>query len=173
MTTGISFDFVISEKDLESKLWALDTALNPIAIAGFLGAEVDPYIRTRARQRFRDEGDDVSGKWAPLHEATWQWRSNIPGISPEHPINRRTGELEEYVTQSRSDVNYHGVGAVLKMPGDRPTGELKDKVTTAQAGRADPNTQPRPVIGMNERDLTAVMTLLFLYIAKASQRRKP
>ena len=59
------------------------------------------------------------------------------------------------------------------MPGKRPTGELKDKVTTAQSGRADPNTQARPVIGMNERDLTAVMTMLFLYIAAASKRRKP
>ena len=172
MTVDLSFDYVIDERDVESKLWALDTALNPIAIAGFLGAQVDPYIRTRARQRFRDEGDDVTGKWAPLQEATWNWRMNN-GYPPEHPINRRTGELEEYVTQSRSDLNYHTVGAVLKMPGDPPSGELKDKVTTAQSGRADPNTQPRPVIGMNERDLTAVMTMLFLYVAEASKRRKP
>lgn len=173
MTTVISFDYVLSDKDVESKLWALDTALNPVAIAAFLGADVDPYIRTRARQRFRDEGDDVSGKWAPLHEATWQWRSNIPGISPEHPINRRTGELETYITESPHNLNYHTVGATLIMPGKKPSGELKDKVTTAQSGRADPNTQPRPVIGMNERDLTAVMTMLFLYIARASKRRKP
>ena len=172
MSTDISFDYVIDERSVESKLWALDTALNPIAIAGFLGAQVDPYIRTRARQRFRDEGDDVTGKWAPLQEATWNWRMN-DGYPPEHPINKRTGELEDYVTQSPHDLHYHTIGAVLTMPGIRPSGELKDKVTTAQSGRADPNTRPRPVIGMNERDLTAVMTMLFLYVAAASKRRKP
>lgn len=172
MTATISFDYVISEKDVQSKLWALDTALNPFAIARFLGAEVDPYIRTRARQRFRDEGDDVTGKWEPLHEATWNWRMN-EGYPPEHPINKRTGELETYITDSPHNINVNTLGAVLVMPGHPPTGELKDKVSTAQTGRVDPNTRPRPVIGMNEQDLTAVMTMLFLYIAKASQRRMP
>lgn len=172
LTSSAFMSLTVSEKQVESLLWALDTALNPFAIAGFLGAEVDPYIRTRARQRFRDEGDDVSGKWAPLAEATWTWRTG-QGYQAQHPINKRSGELEGWVTESAHRMNVHTLGATLTMPGNRGGGELTTKVKTAQIGKPDPNTPPRPVIGMNEKDLSAVLSLLFLYIEKSSRRRKP
>ena len=169
--TALAFEYVVSERDLQAQLWALDTALNPVAIAGFLGAEVDPYIRKRAQQRFAGEGDDVVGKWAPLHEATQNIRESM-GYGASGPINRREDELMHYVVDSPHRINVHTLGATLIMPGYPPKGELRDKVTTAQAGRVKPKTVARPVIGINERDLTAVLTMLFLYISRSTQGRR-
>jgi hypothetical protein len=50
------------------------------------------------------------------------------------------------------------------MPGDTPTGELAEKVKTAQQGKDNPRTVPRPVLGMNEVDLAFVLEGLSFFI---------
>ena len=162
----VDVDIAVEKKSVDFLLFKLDTALNPVAIAGFLGAEIDPYIRDRARDRFKSEGDDVSGKWAPLQQSTQNIREQM-GYGAAGPINRRTGALEEYITGAPNRLTIHGLGATLQMPGPQPTGELKSKVQTAQQGRNQPRTVPRPVIGLNERDLTFVLTALAFHLAGA------
>ena len=144
----------------------LDTALNPVAIAGFLGAVVDPYLRKRAQARFTSEGDDVVGGWAELKEATQNIRSDL-GYGAAHPINKRTGELEDYIVNSPNSLNIHPWGASLTLPGNAPVGELADKVRRAQQG--DVRQVPRPVLGMNERDLAFVLLALASNIRKVSR----
>jgi len=147
--------------DVEARLNALDTAVSPMALMRFLGFQVDPYIRSRAGARFNSEGDDVSGEWAPLSSATVRIRESL-GFPGEHPINRRTGELEDFITQHRSLVVAIGGGASLVAPGSQPTGELRDKLERAQQG--DDRAPARPVLGMNEQDLAAVLTLLATHV---------
>lgn len=155
----VTFQAVADADHLLEMLDILDTALNPAAIATMLGAEVGPYLRQRAKNRFRNEGDDVVGQWSPLRPATQTIRAS-QGFGPDHPINRRTGALERYITQSPDAISLASWGATLRYPAQYPRGELRDKVTTAQKGRVKPNTVPRPVIGLNSRDLEFVLVAI-------------
>jgi hypothetical protein len=151
-------------------LLGLETATNPVAIAGFLGSTVDPYLRGRGRRRFSEEGDDVTGKWVPLSPATQAIRADL-GYGADHPINVRTGELERYINDSPNQLSAHPWGASLTLPGNPPTGDLADKVMTAQQGSTSSTSgrpiPPRPVLGMNQKDTMAVLLLLYGYIKNA------
>lgn len=171
MTGGVyEVNFVVEGSSAQRMLEQLDTALNPIALLGFLKGTVGPFLQERAKDRFAQEGDDVSGKWAPLQEPTQEIRSRGDWpVSGDHPINVRTGELEAYITKSNAVVWSHSIGATLRYPGNQTTRKsIVEKMRTAQTGRANPRTVPRPVLGMNEQDLSFVMTALFGYVKKAT-----
>jgi hypothetical protein len=161
----MNFDINIigDDRGVQAVLGHLDSALSPSGIAAFLGGTVQPYIKQRAEGRFRGEGDDVVGNWIPLASATQHIRAS-QGYGPAHPINRRTGELEDYITGSPSQISIHALGATLTHPGKKPMGELKDKVETAQMGRQSPRTPSRPVLGMNMQDMGFVLSALAIYI---------
>lgn len=151
-----------NDEGVQRMLEVLDTALNPVAIAAFLGAAVGPYLEKRAEARFADEGDDAVGQWAPLKEVTVGIRE-AQGYGAG-PINHRSGELEEYITGSGSAIVAHSWGASLTFPGASPVGELEEKVRTAQQGKDYPATVPRPVLGISETDLVYVLTALAHHI---------
>jgi hypothetical protein len=163
--SGIDIQIIGDSSGVQAMLNHLDTALNPVAVAGFLGATVDPYLRMRMSDRFRKEGDDVVGKWTPLAQVTQDIRQK-QGFGSAHPINRRTGRLEDFIVGSPNQLTIHSLGATLTLPGNKPLGEMKDKVETAQKGRLRPHTLPRPVLGMNERDLAFVLTALAFYVKR-------
>lgn len=167
MTTGfIDFEIVGDAAGVQAMLSHLDSALSPVAMAGFLGVEIGSYLKERARNRFESEGDDVTGKWAPLMDSTVRVRETGPwNISGEHPINKRTGELEEYITGSDIFAWAHSMGATVRYPG-RVTNKrsIRAKMETAQRGKANPKTPARPVLGMNERDLAFVITELAFHV---------
>lgn len=145
-------------------LVSLESATNPVAIAGFLNTVVDPYLRDRARMRFEDEGDSaVGGKWKPLSSATQEIRDNM-GYGAAHPINVRTGELESYIVDSPNKVSVFPGGASLTLPGQPAGGELLEKYITAQQGSAGQNnfsgTPPRPVLALDVKDLMFVVWAL-------------
>ena len=147
-------------------LTRLDTALSPVGMAAFLTGAVEPWVRERAQDRFASEGDDVVGSWAPLQPATVDVRSRGEwAIGGEHPINKRTGELENYITKSNGKAWPHALGATLTYPG-KPSGKksIVEKMKTAQTGRSHPRTVARPVLGLNERDLLHVLTSLAFYV---------
>lgn len=152
-------DLIITfEGNVEEALMALDTAINPVALADFLDIKVDPYVRARVKARFAGQGDDVVGQWAAHRPATAVYRQE-QGFAPG-PINRRTGEMERFLTEHESLVTAMGDGAMLTAPGRAASGELATKLRRAQQGDKEVNTVPRPVIGMNAQDLVAVMALL-------------
>lgn len=147
---GIWFD--VDDADVAEGLTKLVLLLSPQGAAAFLGVQVGPYLSKRAGERFAGEGDDVVGQWAPLKESTVGIREsqNFPG---EHPINRRTGELENWVVDGGWNAYPTALGGSLQYPKNKPGGELKTKVQTAQKGKEFPRTVPRPVLGVNETDM--------------------
>lgn len=144
----------------------LEAAISATGIAFFLGKEVGPYLVERAKRRFRSEGDDVTGKWAPLMPATQAIREADTSITvgPDHPINHRTGELENWVTGTAFKV----AGGNLAFPGKAPSGELISKIKTAQQGKASPRTVARPVLGINQADMVFITSRLFFHIESIS-----
>lgn len=168
----VDLDIDVRERDVDRMLSAVNTMLQPLQLMGFLSATISPYIRTRARDRFRTEGDEVSGPWAPLRQATQDFRahSNLP-IAPSHPINRRTDDLFDYITNSPDAVMaLPGVGAQLTYPGNPPTNPwTAEKVKTAQGGKTKPKTVARPVLGLGMNDLVYVVGALTLGIKKVGR----
>ena len=151
------------DQGVQAMLIKMQVALSPVSIGGFLQTTVDPYIRGRAKSRFTSEGDDAVGKWAPLSPVTQDIRSKA-GYGATGPINIRTGQLAEYITGTPGGVLPNTQGATLTSPGTPPSGVLLKKVQTAQHGKKSPQTVPRPVMGLGETDLIAVLTELSQFI---------
>jgi hypothetical protein len=155
--------------DVESEhvlltLARLEVLISPLGLQVFLDTEVDPYIRARVEARFWAEGDDAVGRWAPLKPATEQFRREM-GFPPSHPINVRTGDLMDYITQADPSIVPMGSGAIFNFPDSLPTdSEVDLAYRTAQLGRSDPSTVPRPVLGLGRKDAEEITILLMFYI---------
>jgi hypothetical protein len=170
MTESYSFQLELHAdfKSTYEVLERLEHSVSPLGLGFFLSVGVLQHITDRAESRFRAEGDDAVGKWAPLTPGTENIRQNL-GYGAAHPINRRTGDLEDLITQANanSTVSVNPIGAVLEHPA-LPSGKLEDKLRTAQMGdSSQPGYQPtvpRPVIALNEADLVWVLSALAYYI---------
>lgn len=161
----MQFVTVVNDRAVIRSLDNLITLMSPQGAAAFLGSTIGPYLSKRAKERFQGEGDDVTGAWAPLKPATITIRQES-GFGAG-PINRRTGELEEYVVDGGWFAYPTGFGASMRFPGKDASGELKRKMETAQKGRKSPNTVARPVIGVNENDLIFLQTSLMFAVEQA------
>lgn len=165
-----SFDIHTDSKSAEAILTRLESGVSIQGMAAFLGTVVGPYLQRRASSRFAREGDDaVGGKWEPLRQSTVAIRESM-GYGGSHPINRRTGELERYITQGRGDVVLSSEFAQLDFPSSRiPSGELGKKLEYAQTGRAAGNipSVPRPVLGLSEADFLFVQAELVFFMMGA------
>jgi len=128
-------------------------------------------LQERAEARFDMQGDGASGKWLPLAVATTEIRQagidsgHFAGITATHPINVRTGSMEEYITNGPGDITVEGAGSVaLHFPNrvipNRKA--LNTKVRRAQMG--DGRTPRRPVLAVNEKDLSFFSIGLAKYI---------
>ena len=170
-TAFIDFDIVGNERGVQEMLNSIDSALSPVGLAAFLYGAVGPWVKQRAADRFTSEGDDVTGKWAPLQQTTVEIRESY-GFEGAHPINRRTGELEAYITEGEVGVTAApGIG-VLKFPQNPPaTKSGREKLKTAQKGRTSPATVARPVLGLGERDLAQVVTMLAFHVQTEGRMR--
>jgi hypothetical protein len=159
----LEFDIEGDRQGVDAMLTHLDSALSPVGLSLFLYGMVSPWLRERAQDRFDSEGDDASGTWAPLKESTIEFREH--GGFGEGPINRRTGELEAYITGGNGRVIATPLGASLAYPGtDTVSSHLVTKVKTAQQGRSFPRTVARPVLAVNESDLAYVVTQLAFFV---------
>lgn len=156
---------IINSREVEKSLDKLMLLLGPAGLIAFLGSTMAPYLARRAGDRFAGEGDDVTGAWAPLKDSTIRLRAE-QGF-PAGPINRRTGELENWVTGGSFEAYPTVDGASMRYPRDKPTGELRKKMETAQKGKKHPSTVARPVLGVNERDLLFFQTALSLAVEGA------
>lgn len=154
---------------VQALMTRMEVSLSPMGLSGFLMGGVDPWIRGRAKARFANEGDDVSGRWAPLLETTENIRAD-EGFGAANPINVRTGELEEYITGTPGGVGLHAMGATLTSPGTPASGNLAKKVQTAQVGKQWPPTVRRPVMGVNEADLAVILGELSRFIVTGTVR---
>lgn len=162
---SLSVSLVGDSREVDRLVSRLDLLLSPVGMSSFLVGQVTPYLKGRARNRFANEGDEVSGPWAALSPATASIRSAM-GYGAEHPINHRTGALERWVTDSTPTILTTPVMSVLTYPGNPPTGKLREKVVTAQTGaRAKgSSTVARPVLGMDAADYIAILGMLALSV---------
>lgn len=158
--------FVVNAREVDAMMQRGEMALAPQSMAFFLSNYVEPQLHRRARERFRKEGDEVSGKWAALRPATQAIRGSM-GYGESHPINVRTGQMENFITAAPGQINV-GVmgGASLTLPGSEPTGQLEEKIRTAQMGKDSPDTVPRPVLGLGVRDLEETMVAMGSYLTR-------
>jgi hypothetical protein len=163
---GPTLDLLLigDSRQVENMLTALEGAFDDRALGyDFLQDYVDPVLRRRTEDRFAHEGDDVSGPWAPLSPATVTIRQG-QGIGGAHPINVRTGGMRRHLVEDPPRIATHSLGATMWSPGDQGSSKMKKKVLGAQLGEG--NAPARPVLGVNELDLEAVMTQLDNYIDK-------
>jgi hypothetical protein len=165
------------DKGVKAMLDVVMEALSPAALVVFMTGVVGPYLAERGEKRFKGEGDDVVGNWEPLSMATQAIRmgGRLAGnwsVGDAHPINQRTGELEDYITQGRGDTITTGLDVVMTYPDQAMVNpELQDKMQTAQQGRTQtPITPARPVLGLNENDLLFVLTSLSVSIQMTGAR---
>lgn len=155
-TGGVGVEVHVDSASVELLLTRLETALSPLGLGVYMEG-VDEYLRGRIRSRFASEGDDVSGPWAALKEATVTMREEA-GYPGDHPINRRTGEMYDYLTSGPARITLSSMGASYQLPSGG-SALAQEKVAVAQRGSAGPPTVPRPVLGMNEKDLAVLLTM--------------
>lgn len=167
-SSSVSLKITGNSNDLEAMLIRVTDALDVVGMYAFLNASVGPWLRQRAQARFANEGDDVVGQWAPLQSYTIALRQSM-GYGGDHPINKRTGELENYIVNGGWDVMSTSVGSQLTYPGNSPNVSEALKVATAQMGATYPSTQARPVLGLNEADLAFVLAALATHVTIASR----
>jgi hypothetical protein len=152
--------------ELETWLYSVGDALSSTRLATFMTTSMLPYLRRRAKERFASEGDDVSGKWAPLTEATNEIRQR-GGFPPEHPINQRTHGLYQWITAGAVPLlEISSTSTTMTWPGN-VSGDMSDKFSTAQKGKSKGGrygaTPARPVVGLGLADATSAISLLSMW----------
>lgn len=160
------------EAGVMKMLQHLDSCFTAQGMTTFLQGDVAPWLSRRAQERFDSEGDDASGRWAPLSAATRDIRAAGAArgewaIQPAHPINVRTGDMEAYITQGGGEVTPEGSGNMALHYPRRTisaTRGMRDKVRRAQVG--DGRTRPRPVLAVSEVDLAEVVSKLAYFIQR-------
>jgi hypothetical protein len=159
----------VDSREVDAILLRGQMAVSTPSLAFFLKSSVEPYLQGRARDRFTKQGDEVTGAWEALKPSTQSIREAL-GYNPTWPINVRTGALEDYVTNTPGTITGGAGAAVLTLPGASATGELADKVATAQGGKEAMgrrgSTPPRPVLAMGVQDLEGMMVLLSAYMMR-------
>ncbi len=157
--TEISIDF----GEVMEMLDGLDRALSPQRLThDYLGDRAHDVLTDRARTRFQNEGDDVSGgPWAELKPYTQEIREK-GGFGPAHPINVRTGAMRGHILDAPPDAHPTGEGADLFFPARGGNSGVEEKIAVAQRG--DERTVARPVIGAGARDMELLLARLGGYL---------
>lgn len=171
--TIIDLQIIGDYRGVEAMLDHLDSCFSAQGMLQFLGMDVTQYLRLRAKARFDNEGDDAVGRWAPLLQSTRNIRESgiargeWPGIAPAHPINRRTGDMEQFITEGRGDVVTVNMGSALYYPQRRTPSKkgVKQKVMRAQKGDTA-STVARPALGVSMTDVNDIVQSLAFFIKR-------
>jgi len=154
--SDITIGIDVNSADTDAVCARLIALLSPPGLEEFMHVGPDQILHERIAQRFDNEGDDVVGQWAQLRPSTVAIRT-AKGFDGAHPINRRTGEMYDFLMEPGRVGSDKG-GTALQIPGRAASGELFDKIKTAQVGRRTPPvTGRRRVLGMNEKDAEAIL----------------
>lgn len=160
----VDIEILGDSRQVDNMLTSIANAFDDQMIAyDFLRDHVDPMLRRRTADRFASEGDEMSGPWAPLADATVRIRGSA------HPINVRTGAMRGHLVNTPPRIVTHSLGATMWSPGPSGSVEMDKKVKTAQIGGQTPegrNVPPRPVLGVDERDAELVLVEMAQYLAK-------
>lgn len=145
----------VEMKRLLKKINALSEALQPDELAKHHATATTGYLKNRVLSRFEEEGDDASGKWAPL--APYTQRERIKeGYHPTYPILRRTGALRKWLMDAPPATS----GTQFVWPSQMPpnNSHVMFAFSGAQLGRS--NMPRRQIVVVNMRDFLNVKELL-------------
>jgi Phage virion morphogenesis family len=165
---SINLEFIIDDTQVERLLSSLETGTSDVGLSEWLRGDALQHLQSRAKARFASEGDDITGPWAPLSPYTQAIRES-EGYPPSHPINVRTGELLNFITNSPADLDITAEGVALNYPSRSMTPDMASKIATAQGGGSLDNRSKlagtsivpaRPVIGVNEADAEFILISL-------------
>jgi len=159
----VSVSVEVDDHSAQVALNHTSNAVTSTSLAEFLRTDAVDWLQARAQNRFSAEGDDASGFWKPLKWPTENFREAM-GVERAHPINKRTGKLEDFVTSSRGMVAPRGQGAALMWPGPAGDPILEGKLQTAQKGKRKPNTVARPVVAANQIDVYGLQSAMAAWI---------
>lgn len=164
----IVLDIDVESFEVEMLLAHLDRAISGPSLLAFLETDAAEFFRTNIIERFDEEGDALSGFWAPLSDATIDIKRALPDLaaSPE-TINVRTGEMFRALTEDY-DTSFGADWATLSVPGDVDA-LTERKIRTAQMGSTDNPlgygpTPPRPVLATSEMQLGIILEKLEYHI---------
>lgn len=165
----LDLDITVDAETILSRLTVLEMVLSPTFLEAFLSQDVTSILRRRAAQRFNQEGR-LAGEaaWKPLAPRTQEDRRAL-GYGPKHPINKRTGDLERFVTGNDGEVR-GGDDPSLTWPTLPSSGETRKKLEVAQRGKKGTKrggyTPKRQVVRFTDRDMNEI-----LYEAKGFLRK--
>lgn len=155
-------DIDVDSRELDNLLYrVMIPRTSGASIRQFLTRRAWPFLKLRIVGRFQTEGDDVSGKWAELALNTKRIRGSR-GFPTAHPINRRTGDMERFLTSSFSVAGGTTGNATLSIPGRTGNLEMKHKLAVAQTG-VDAHAA-RPVLALADIDRQAIEGDLWSWI---------
>lgn len=163
------------------KFQQLQGHLDDDEMARFLEKSVVPYLHGRSKQRFATE---AWGSWPDLAESTQADRYRLAPlngwpIEPDHPINRRSGELRKFITTTHSIRRAGSKGPTLYIPRlGRTSQTLEKKFKTAQLGSTVTvknnktgqshswSVPARPVVDLNHSDTRAIQRRWSRWVGK-------
>jgi hypothetical protein len=155
-----SMDFEVDLSKVDEAIRTLEVAISEGSMEDFFDRRVGPWLAARTRERFASEGDDASGAWAPLTQATINRKRAMGYLG--RGINVRTGELRDWAT----DGTFAGVGSPdggrFTYPREKPRGRLKKKVSGAQNGTE--RAPARPVIAFSEFDAEIILQMFATHL---------
>lgn len=150
---------------IEALLDDMDTDLGGRALSEVLGKQVAPYLKEKALGRFESRTDPDGKAWTPLSDATESWRGSYHYESGNDSPNKRTGKLEDFIRGALPSVLVTEDTTTLFYPGNEPDDKwTAEKYRTAQRGKPQPKTPPRPIIGLNQDDYIFIETVLEAHI---------
>lgn len=158
----------VNDLDVEQSLERMEQAISGMSLARFLESDASDYFRQNITERFEEEGDPLSGFWAPLKDVTIDIKRAMGETrgDPED-INVRTGEMFDALTGDY-DSSFGAGWAQLDIPGNvDPLTEQKIK-TAQQGSNNNPlgygPTPPRPVLATSEMQLGIILEKLEFHI---------
>jgi len=156
----VSISFVVEKSSVDAAIAMASAAVSPTSLAVFLATDAHETVIDRIDSRFKQEGDDASGPWAPLAYPTQVIRRSL-GYGDMHPINVRTGAFLRWLQEGHPAIGIGRAGADYTYPGTAPHDRLTaDKFTTSQQGGPKASTPARPALAVNETDLGLITTRL-------------
>jgi len=177
---SVNMDIIVEDDEVNKALQALWWAISGASLRRFHVVATSPFLRQRAKERFRSEGDAASGAWAALTDSRNDIREHA-GFPAAHPINRASGELENYILSGKDDITWGPGWAAFFLPRNTGSARLLGRMTTAQEGRTgghmpmgwgmegtkpSPSATPkRPVVAMDMTDTAHLMAALEIFIA--------
>ncbi len=155
----------VNSREVERMLEKVQDSLSPTGLDSFFNQRLAPFFRRRVSDRFAGEGDDASGEWAPLSNATVKIRESM-GYPGAHPINVRSGSMKEFLEKAQGQTFPSEGATTFVFPGRSPGGKISERILNAQTGEngREKKNPVRPVLAVNPVDLEYAMYALMGYI---------